>query len=298
MTRWRDLRVTLAWVVSFASVLMTACGGGGADTSSGPSTTAIADRPAAEGTATSASCETAEPQALEPEIVRTVDHDATSYTQGLVMFDGLLFESAGRYDSSRLRSIDPSTGDELDSVALADEVFGEGLAVGENGELVQLTWKDGVAYRWNPGGFELVGEFSYEGEGWGLTTLEDGTLVMSDGSDVLTLRDPGDFSVIATHRIDRGVDPVDQLNELEFDGTSIWANRYETDEIVRIDPACWAVTGVADMSAVRAAATKVAEEDGTRIDVTNGIAQVPGTDRFLVTGKWWPTMYEVTFEPV
>jgi len=254
--------------------------------------------PASDTTAAPSDCAASEPEALRPEILRTVAHDPTAYTQGLVFAGDRLLESAGRYDESRLRSIDPDTGAELDSVDLPDEVFAEGLAVGADGEVVQLTWKEGIAYRWDADGFEPLGEFSYDGEGWGLTTLDDGRFVMSDGSDELTVRDPQDFSVISGHRVVRADGPSDELNELEWDGASVWANRYQSDELLRIDPTCWTVTGVADLSAVRDAALEVADEGGTPIDVTNGVASVPGTNRFLVTGKWWPTMYEVTFVPV
>ncbi len=238
-------------------------------------------------------CEPAPPTTIDVEVVRTLPHASDAYTQGLVMSDGELFESTGRVGESTIRVLDPDTGEELRRRRLPDDVFGEGLAIGGSGELVQLTWKDGLAFRWAPGELTPMGGFSYEGEGWGLTTLDSGTLIMSDGSDQLTVRDPDDFSMMGEWTVQRVGGDADELNELEWDGESIWANRYLTDELVRIDPTCSAVTGVADLSALRADAEAVAERNGEKIDVANGIAHLPGTDRYLLTGKWWPTMYEV-----
>lgn len=296
MSRRQLVRASLACLG--AVVLVAGCSSG-----SGGSEAAGGSKDSSSATAAGA-CAVSTPEALVPEQIATVPHDPDVYTQGLLLDDGVLYESGGRYGESELRAVDPSTGDALHSAPLPDDVFGEGLAVGSNGELVQLTWKEGVAYRWDPaelersdGRTEPLGEFSYEGEGWGLTTLADGTLAMSDGSDTLTIRNPADFDVVTTQRVTRSGGPADELNELEWDGTSLWANRYQSDEILRIDPECWTVTGVVDTSSLHADATQVAEAAGDRIDVTNGIAHLPDTDEFLVTGKWWPTMYQVRFVP-
>jgi glutamine cyclotransferase len=116
---------------------------------------------------------------------------------------------------------------------------------------------------------------------------------MSDGSDELTWRDPEDFTVVDRRVVRRDGGDADRLNELEWDGEWLWANRYQTDELVRIDPDCGVVTGVADLAALRADAERQAEVSGDEIDVVNGVAHLPGTDRYLLTGKWWPTTYEV-----
>jgi len=242
-----------------------------------------------------AGCELSEPDELQFEVVRTLPHDPTAYTQGLVVFDDRLFESTGRKGSSMLRELDMATGEVLEQADLAPEEFGEGLTATDDGRLIQLTWLDGVAYEWDPDTLERLGEFSYVGEGWGLTTLEDGRLAMSDGTDVLAVRDPENFSEVDSLVIRRSGGDANRLNELEWDGEVLWANRFQTDELLRIDPECATVTGVADLSELRedATATADASGDGLPIDVTNGIAHLPGTDRYLVTGKWWPTMYEI-----
>lgn len=237
-------------------------------------------------------CRSIEPERLEVEVVRVVPHDPGAYTQGLLMSDGRLFESTGRRGESELRELDPVTGEVLRSVQLPADQFGEGLAMTDDGRLVQLTWQEQVAHVWDPDSFEPLGSFSYEGEGWGLTTLGDATLVQSDGSDELVRRAPSDFAEVSRVEVQRSDGPADLLNELEWDGAHLWANRYQSDELLRIDADCGVVTGVADLSALRSEAT--AEAGGRPIDVTNGVAHLPGTDRYLVTGKWWPTMYEVT----
>ncbi len=252
----------------------------------------------APGPATSSggACPSGPPEALVPEVVRELPHDPEAFTQGLVVLDGVLYESTGLEGSSSLRALDPDTGQELRRVELAPELFAEGLAQGDDGHLVQLTWKDGRALVWDRVSFAQVGEFAYTGEGWGLTTLDDGTLVMSDGSDELVQRDPADFGETDRWRVQRDGGPTDQLNELEWDGTHLWANRWQTDEILRIDPACRRVDGVVDASALAADAAATSSAPGDD-DVLNGIAHLPGTDRFLVTGKLWPTLFEVRFVP-
>lgn len=244
-------------------------------------------------TAATASCAAATPERLAVEVVRTLPHDPGAYTQGLVVADGRLFESTGREGASTVREVDPGSGEVLDRAALPSDQFAEGLTMDPQGRLVQLTWLDGLAYVRDPDSLEVVEEYSYVGEGWGLTTLGDGTLVMTDGSDVLTLRDPEDFTELEARVVQRVGGGADLLNELDWDGEWLWANRYQTDELLRIDPECATVTGVADLAPLREAAAAEAASNGTPIDVTNGIAHLPGTDRYLVTGKWWPTMYEV-----
>ena len=258
-------------------------------------------------------CVPIKPLAVTAHIERRIPHDSTSYTQGLVIHrdqsgKAVIFESSGLYGKSKLSTLDLSDGSVIDSVALAPELFGEGIALVEapedsksNGEpeLVQLTWKEGVALRWNANGFtsqsQPSGEFTFNGEGWGLTTLDSGRLLMSDGTDRLVERDPRTFKVLATHQVKRSDGFADMLNELEWDGRWLWANRYQTNEIVRIDTKCWNVTGVLDASDLRAEVLESAERTGGQIDVLNGIAFDKANDTYLVTGKLWPIMFEVSF---
>ncbi|MSY22820.1 MAG: glutaminyl-peptide cyclotransferase [Actinobacteria bacterium] len=247
------------------------------------------------------SCELHKPVKLVPQVVAKIPHQADAYTQGLLLHEGTLYESIGLYKESALRAINPATGEVLAEAALPAGAFGEGLAEGLDGELVQLTWKEETAYRWSAQSLGNLSEatpsgtFEYRGEGWGLTRLGTADFVMTDGSADVILRGTKDFSVTGRHHVYRLDGPTVGLNELEWDGESVWANRYQTDEILQIDPECWTVIGVVDMSGLHDEAVQDASAGGSKIDVVNGIAQIPGTDRFLVTGKSWPSLYEVRF---
>jgi glutamine cyclotransferase len=238
----------------------------------------------------------APPERLTVEVLDLRPHDPTAFTQGLLVVDGALYESTGQEGESTVREVDPVTGEVRRSVPLEPDLFGEGLTAVGDDRLVQLTWQHGRALVWDREDLSLVDEHAYDGEGWGITTLDDGRLVMSDGSDELAVRDPGDFAELERWTVERARGPADRLNELEWDGEHVWANRWQTDEIVRIDPDCHHVEAVVDASALSEWARDVAEP-GHDIDVLNGIAHLPGTDRFLVTGKDWPAMFEVRFVP-
>lgn len=287
------LAVVLAVALAGAVIAALVLARDGGDASGGPFAPGGSGGEVTPTSLSSTDCELSDPEVLEVEVLRTLPHDPRAYTQGLVVVGDRLFESTGLEGASTVREVDPDTGEVLGQVPLAPDEFGEGLTLTDDGRLVQLTWRNGTAYSWDPDGLERLEEFSYSGEGWGLTTLDDGTLVMTDGSDELTFRDPDDFEELSVRTVRRADGPADQLNELEWDGTALWANRFQTDELVRIDPECATVTGVADLSDLREQAERDAEGTGLPTDVTNGIAHLPGTDRYLVTGKWWPTMFEV-----
>lgn len=244
-------------------------------------------------------CPSAPPEQLEIEVIEELPHDPTAFTQGLVLDDeGALFESTGLEGRSSVRQVDLATGEVVQLAPLEDDLFGEGLALDPDGRLVQLTWTDGRALRWDRAPLELVGEHSYEGEGWGLALVSPDELAMSDGSDAITLRDAADFSVherMPIERVDGEGDPVsvDRLNELEWDGEHLWANRWQTEEIVRIDLDCARVDGVVDAGALHRRAAEVADGAGQGdMDVLNGIAAT-GDGELLLTGKRWPLLFRV-----
>lgn len=231
------------------------------------------------------------PPRSRPEILSSLPHDPRAYTQGLLLYKGRLFESTGLYGNSRLREVDLESGKIMRQVELPDGYFGEGLARvpklhgGKGDNLIQLTWREGVAFVYDLETFELVDRIAYPGEGWGL--CYDGVrLVMSDGTDRLTFRDPRTFEAIGDVRVTVAGRPRDRLNELECANGAVYANVWRTDLIVRVDPANGAVTGVID------AAGLLKPTEVARAEVLNGIAHVEA-DRFLLTGKWWPTLFEV-----
>lgn len=224
---------------------------------------------------------------LTYELVRTLPHDTGAYTQGLLIHDGIFFESTGRYGRSEVRQVEIATGEVLRSRALANNHFGEGLArVGER--LIQLTWKAGLAFVHDAVTLDSLGTFEYQGEGWGL--CHDGvSLYMSNGSDTLQRRDPDTFGLLGRIEVTRTDSPVYNLNELECVGDHVYANIYRSSEIVRIDKVTGVVTGVLDAEALARASGRPANPAA----VLNGIAYDRRTGTFYVTGKLWPTMFQI-----
>lgn len=225
------------------------------------------------------------------EIVRSFPHDPSAYTQGLVLADTILYESTGQYGHSELRAVDPATGRVRKAVPLSDQRFGEGLAL-LAGRLYQLTWQSEVGYVYDETTLAPVDSFRYRGEGWGLAT--DGhSLIMSDGSDTLRFLDPGTFAV--TRRLpvtfSTGA-PATRLNELEYIDGELFANVYQSDWIVRIDPRTGLVREVLDLAALPEEAKRRSPGD----EVLNGIAFDPHTKHLLVTGKHWTTLFELALK--
>ena len=221
-------------------------------------------------------------------VIRTLPHDSTAYTQGLVLADTTLYESTGLYGHSDIRIVDLSTGRIRKSVPLSEKLFGEGLAL-LAGRLYQLTWQSGIGYVYDAGTLAPVDSFRYQGEGWGLAT--DGrSLIMSDGTDTLRFLDPATFEVTRRLAVTFSTGaPATRLNELEYIGGELFANVYQSDWIVRIDPRTGQVRDVLDLAALPERAKERAPAD----EVLNGIAFDPRTGHLLVTGKHWATLFEL-----
>lgn len=219
------------------------------------------------------------------EVVRTLDHDPALFTQGLQVVGGEIYESTGRYGRSvvQRRALD-GDGPTV-TVPMAADEFGEGLAVTPD-TLWTLTWQNGVAHNRDPQTLEVRSQVRYGGEGWGL--CHDGAqLLMSDGSDRLTARDPVTFEPTRTIPVTAGGTPVSGINELDCADGSILANVWMTDEVIRIDPATGVVTAIYDASALEQ--PRPADRDA----VLNGIAALPDSANVLLTGKLWTSVYEV-----
>lgn len=229
---------------------------------------------------------------LPATVVSSFPSDAASFIQGLeVMPEGDLLVSTGLEGRSRIYRTPvgaAAPGDATVSVDLDSGFFGEG-ATRHDDTVWQLTWKNGVAVRRDAATLAETGRVSYSGEGWGLCSNGE-RLVMSDGSAELTFRDPSTFAETGRVAVVLDGQAVDQLNELDCSDGVIWANIWHSDRIVRISPATGRVTGIIDTAALDLPA-----RDRAGADVLNGIARVPGTgDRFLITGKLWDTVYEVS----
>lgn len=271
------------WLGVAIAVVLVGCGDGGA----GP--TAPAAAPAAG---------TGEIAQLTVEVIERYPHDAAAFTQGLEIHNGVLYESTGLYGESDVRTVDQQTGEVIELVELPDTMFGEGLTLVDD-QIWQITWQEQTAFLRDASTLEEIDQFTYTGEGWGIC-LDKGAdrLVMSDGTDQLTFRDPATFEETGTVTVTRDGQPQRMINELECVGGKVWANIWQTDEIVSIDPA----TGVIE-SVVDAAGLLTPEEDADA-DVLNGIAAVPGLSNqnggsgtFLITGKLWPWLFLVRFVP-
>lgn len=225
---------------------------------------------------------------LVPEIISTHSFDSTSFTQGLELDGDELIVGTGQYGGSRIyrSSVD---GQESVSQSLDPEFFGEGIT--KSGDAIwQLTWNEGVAFKRDADTLEELDRVSYDGQGWGICSTDD-ALITSDGSSTLTFRDPETFAENSTVDVTLDGSPVENLNELECVDGEVYANIFLDTDIMRIDPNSGEVTAVIDASNIPNNATPDTN------NVLNGIAHIPDSDRFYITGKRWPDLYEVRFVP-
>lgn len=225
------------------------------------------------------------------EVVNTYPHDPEAFTQGLIYVDGRMFESTGRYPST-VREVRLEDGAVLARTELDEAFFGEGLTE-LNGRLYSLTWQGGQGFIWDPDHLtDPVGGFTYDGEGWGLTT-DGGQLILSDGTPVIRFLDPETFAVTREITVTFRGQPVARLNELEWINGQILANLWLQDLIVRIDPQTGIVVGVIDLTTLFPPEQRADPGD----DVLNGIAWDADGQRLFVTGKDWPHLFEIRLVP-
>ena len=219
-------------------------------------------------------------------VVNAWPHDPSAFTQGLVFYAGNLLESTGLTGESTLRAVELSTGRVQKRISLSSEYFGEGLAV-IGTRAYQITWQNHQGFIYDARTFQREGEFTYDGEGWGLTS--DGRwLILSDGTDQIRFLDPITFQIVRAIHVTAAGAPIVRINELEWIKGEIFANVWMTNAIVRIDPSTGAVRGIIDFSGLLPSDQR---KPGT--DVLNGIAYDSIGDRLLVTGKRWPKIFEV-----
>ena len=223
------------------------------------------------------------------DVVQSYPHDPKAFTQGLVWHENRLFESTGQVGTSSIREVELNSGRVIRQQDLDAPHFGEGIVLlGE--QLFQITWTSGKAFVYDWKRFTRTGEFTYEGEGWGLTT-DGAAIIMSNGTSSLVWRDPATFAVQKTITVTDHGTPVSQLNELEWVKGEIWANIWQSEQIARIDPATGNVTGWIDLKGILPSIDRTGSED-----VMNGIAYDAARDRLFVTGKLWSKLYEITLK--
>lgn len=219
-------------------------------------------------------------------IVAVFPHDAEAFTQGLVYENGVFFEGTGLYGKSSLRRVIPETGVVAQQTDLAKEYFGEGIAVVGN-RIIQLTWREHVAFVYDKDSFERIGQFNYSSEGWGLA-YDGARLILSDGTQKLHFLDPDTYQETGVIQVRDGSQYITRLNELEFIDGELYANVWQTDLIARIDPATGTVTGWINLAGLLESAGQ-----SRAPDVLNGIAYDAAADRLFVTGKKWPYLFEI-----
>ncbi len=224
------------------------------------------------------------------KIVRTYPHDPSAFTQGLVYHDGFFYEGTGLNGRSSLRKVRLETGEVVRHVDLSTEYFGEGIAIVRN-KVIQLTWQSHIGFVYNLSDFKLQRQFSYSGEGWGLTSRGD-ELFMSDGTAEIRVLDATTLKEKRRFTVRDGAAPVDQLNELEFVEGELFANVWQTDRIARISPQSGKVVGWIDLTDLLSSVYR--RQDGA---VLNGIAYDSIHKRLFVTGKLWPSIFEIQVVP-
>jgi glutamine cyclotransferase len=229
---------------------------------------------------------TAAPPVYSYRVIRSYPHDRQAFTQGLVYEAGELYEGTGLRGQSSLRRVDLATGLVSQQHALPKQYFGEGITIFGD-RIIQLTWQSQVGFVYDRATFQLVQQFSYPTEGWGIT--HDGNrLIMSDGTANLYFLEPETFTRIDHIEVYDDQGPVVRLNELEYVRGDIYANVWQTDRIARIELLTGRVVAWIDLTGLLSAADRQ-----SHVDVLNGIAYDAENDRLFVTGKWWPKLFEI-----
>lgn len=228
------------------------------------------------------------PATVEARVVAQYPHDTNAFTQGLFVRDGRLYETTGFERRSTLREVELTTGRVIRQTSLPPDQFGEG-STDFGSEIYSITWQGGIGHRWRLSDFKRIGDFRYDGEGWGLT--QDGKqLILSDGTATLRFIDPKTMKVARRITVTDNGAPKDQLNELEYVDGEVLANIWHEDRIARIDPHTGRIKGWVDLTAIVDATPRPDSEA-----VLNGIAWDKKARKLYVTGKLWPSVYQIAW---
>ncbi|MEO7924260.1 MAG: glutaminyl-peptide cyclotransferase [Chitinophagaceae bacterium] len=226
---------------------------------------------------------------MSNSIISTYPHDTSSYTQGLLIYKGDLYEGTGNYGRSKLLKVELKTGKHLQAISLDPKFFGEGVTI-INDTVYQLTWREKTVFVYTLKDFKKIKEFKIDTEGWGLTT--DGKqLIVSDGSSSIYYYNPSDFKLLKTQDVTESGSLSFNLNELEYIDGFIYANQYQAPYILKIEPSTGQIVAKADLTGMWERIKAIDPE----ADVPNGIAYDAATKKIYITGKLWPELYEVQF---
>lgn len=229
-----------------------------------------------------------EPELLLPEIQRSLPHNAKHYTQGYEFSSGRLYEGTGQLGQSMVAEIELNSGAAIRKVENESNVFGEGITI-LNDEIYQLTWQSRMCYVYDLKDFSKKKQYSYDGEGWGIAN--DGeVLYMSNGSSKITVRNPKTFEIIRSFDVFSNRQEYRALNELEFVDGFLYANVYQQNYILKIDPKDGRVVGLIDCE-------ELVQLGRGKGEVLNGIAYNAQNKRFYLTGKYWDKVFEVQLKP-
>lgn len=226
------------------------------------------------------------PEQHKVKMINKYPHDVTAYTQGLIYTNDFLYEGTGQFRESMLKKINLEKNELIQSYNLPKEVFGEGIVEHDN-KIYQITWQSKRAFVYDLKTFNLIHEFQYDTEGWGITNYFE-NLIMSDGTQYLYILDPESFAVMDQLQVTDNIGPINNLNELEWINGKIWANVYLTNTIVIIDPETGFVEQKLDLTNLVPDTYANAHDN-----VLNGIAHDKETNKIYVTGKRWPVLYEI-----
>lgn len=233
----------------------------------------------------------AQVQPLNYSVLNVYPHDTTSFTEGLLFFNDELYEGTGMYKESRLLKVNVKTGRAIQQFKLAPQYFGEGICI-LNNKIYQLTYQEHKVFVYDLQFRKLPQEFEWPYEGWGMTT--NGTqLIINTGGSNLYFVNPENFKIEKTVGVSDNNGYVDNVNEMEWVDGFIYANKYLTDFILKINPATGQVVARADLSGILG---KNNITPSSKTEVLNGIAYHPEKKTFFVTGKYWPALFEIRLQ--
>lgn len=220
------------------------------------------------------------------KVIHTYPHDVEAFTQGLIFDKGLFYEGTGQKSGSTLREVEPETGKVIRQHNLDASLFGEGITLYHD-RIYQVTWENKIGFVYEKATFNVINKIYYPTQGWGLTTIDD-KIIMSDGTNVLSIYEPEMFTLVSRIEVYDNKKKVESLNELEYINGEIWANIWMSDLIARIDPVSGKVLAYIDLKGILPESQRNPDTD-----VLNGIAFDQKDKRIFVTGKRWPKLFEI-----